>query len=63
MTRIVLEEVFRDDFHPETGDPIKVKLGEIVIYTEQLTPEQLTLCKTWPKKHKDVLRARGFTVE
>ena len=42
MTRIVLEEKFRAAFDPETGTPIKVKLGEIIIYTEQLTPQQLT---------------------
>ena len=67
--RIVLEEVFRDGFDPETGDPIKVKMGEIVIYTEDLTPDFINAMKTdtsnemkWKEEHKAILRKEGYDV-
>ena len=69
MTRIVLGEVFRDAFDPETGKPIKVKLGEVIIYTEDLTPDFINALKTdisnemkWPEEHKAVLRKEGYNV-
>ena len=46
----------------ENGETIHVKLGEVVIYTEQLTPEQMIHCKNWPKKYKDRLKEAGFEV-
>lgn len=69
MTRIVLEEIFRDGVDLETGDPIKVKMGEIIIYTEDLTPDFIKAIKTdtrdkmkWKKEHKAVLRKEGYDV-
>lgn len=69
MTRIVLEEVFKDAFDPETGDPIKVKIGEIIIHTEDLTPDFIDAIKTgpinvigWKGDWLEVLRREGFDV-
>lgn len=66
MTRIVLEEVFRDAIPPKTE---KVKIGEIVIYTEDLTPDFINTMKTdlsnqmkWKEEHKAVLRKEGYNV-
>lgn len=68
MTRIILEEYFREAFDPETGDPIKVKMGEFVIYTEDLTPDFLEGLKNdtgalkWPPEHKEKLRKLGYDI-
>jgi len=69
MTRIVLEEVFRDAFDPETGKPTKVKLGEIIIHTEDLTPDFTNALKTdalnimgWKGDWLAVLKKEGFDV-
>lgn len=68
MTRIVLEIVSRDAIN-EDGKPIKVKMGEIVIYTEDLTPDFIDAIKTdtsnkmkWKEEHKAILRKEGFNV-
>ena len=67
--RLVLEEVFRDGVDVETKKPIKVKIGEIVIYTEDLTPDFINTLKTdttnkmkWKKDHKAILRKEGFDI-
>ena len=69
MTRIILEEVFRDAFDPKTGKPIKVKIGEIIIYTEDLgvdfikdLKDDITNEMGWKKEHKDILRQEGYDV-
>ena len=62
MTRIVLEEVFEERFDLE-GKPYQFKLGEIVIYSEQLDPAQELVCRTtWPKKYTDALKDAGYEV-
>lgn len=67
MTRIVLEEVFKDTIN-EDGDPIKIKLGEVVIYTRDLTPERIQEIKDDTedllgyKKYKEVLKKEGFNI-
>jgi len=67
--RLVLEEVFRDAFDPETGKFIKVKMGEIVVYTEDLgvdfikdLKDDITNEMKWKKEYKDILRQEGFDV-
>jgi len=69
MTRIVLEEIFRDGVNPETGDPIKLKMGEVVIYIQDLEPNFITALKNdttdkmkWPEKYRTVLRKEGYDV-
>lgn len=67
--RLVLEEVFRDGFDPETGKPIKVKMGEIIIYTEDLTPDFINALKTdslnimgWKGDWRAVLKQEGYDI-
>jgi len=66
--RLVLEEVFRDAFDEEEK-PIKIKIGEIVVYTEDLTPERLLAMKNDTddimgyKKYREVLKKEGFDIE
>lgn len=69
MKRIVLEEVFRDAFDPETGKPIKVKMGEVVIFIKDLKPNFITALQNdttnkmkWPEKYRAILRKEGYDV-
>lgn len=69
MTRIVLEECFSEEYDEE-GKLVFVKMGEIVVYTEDLTPEFINTLKTdtsdemkWKEEHKDILRKEGYDVD
>lgn len=70
MTRIVLEKIHKIFYHGKENIVENRKLGEIVIYTEDLTPEFINSLKAdttnkmkWSKAYKDILKAEGYDVD